>query len=101
MKEKFTRHYLEAGGVELLQSASRRAHGERGVWHRRFWEHTVDDEEDLKNCVDYVHWNPKKHGLVTRVRDWRLSSFHRHVELGECDLNWGGADPTPGFDTPE
>jgi putative transposase len=101
IKEQFTRRYLEAGGMELAQSASRQAHGERGVWQRRFWEHTVDDEADLKNCVDYVHWNPKKHGLVTQVQDWPWSSFHRFVERGEYDLNWGSADPTPGFDTPE
>jgi len=101
IKELFTRRYLDAGGMEFAQSASRRDHGERGVWQRRFWEHTVDDEADLKNCVDYVHWNPKKHGLVTRVRDWPWSSFHRYVELGEYDLDWGSADPTPGFDMPE
>ena len=59
------------------------------------------DEEDLKRCVDYVHWNPKKHGYVTDVRDWAWSSFHRHVELGEYTSDWGAEDPTPGYDEPE
>jgi putative transposase len=101
IKEEFTRGYLERGGTELPESASRKAHGQRGIWQKRFWEHTVRDDEDLKRCVDYAHWNPKKHGLVTRVWDWRWSSFHRFVDAGEYDINWGGTDPTPGFDTPE
>jgi putative transposase len=101
IKEDFTRRYLKAGGTELPQTDSRIAHGHRGVWHKRFWEHTVRDEDDLKHCADYVHFNPVKHGLVARVADWPWSSFHRFVELGEYDPTWGAADPTPGYDTPE
>jgi putative transposase len=101
IKEDFTREFLARGGTELPQSASRAAHAQRGVWQRRFWEHTVRDEEDLKRCVDYIHWNPKKHDLVASVRDWKWSTFHRFVKAGEYGLDWGGTDPTPGFDTPE
>ena len=101
IKEEFTRRYLERGGVESPQSASRVSHGERGVWQRRFWEHTIDDEEDLQRSVDYIHWNPRKHRLVRQVNDWPWSSFHRYVQEGEYEREWGGTDPTPGFDTPE
>jgi putative transposase len=101
IKELFTRRYLEGGGMELPQSTSRAAQAYRGIWQKRFWEHTVRDDEDLKRCVDYVHWNPKKHGLVTSVNEWQWSSFHRYVEAGEYEQHWGGTDPTPGFDTPE
>jgi putative transposase len=101
IKEQFTRRFLDGGGTELPLTASREKHGERGVWQRRFWEHTVRDEGDLKHCVDYVHWNPKKHRYVTRVRDWPWSSFHRFVEAGEYDIAWGSADPTPEYDAPE
>src|SRR5438093_9968968 len=59
-------------------SSSRAAKGERGIWQRRYWEHTIRDEGDFVRHVDYVHINPVKHGLVPRVRDWALSSFHRH-----------------------
>jgi len=69
IKEEFTRRYLQGGGRESPRTASRKTQGERGVWQRRFWEHTVRDEGDLQRCVDYVHWNPKKHRYVTRVRD--------------------------------
>jgi putative transposase len=101
IKEAFTRRYLTSGGRESQQSRSRAEHGLRGVWQKRFWEHTIDDEDDLKRCVDYVHWNPKKHGLVSSVRDWQWSSFHRFVAAGEYTLDWGREDPAPGYDAPE
>jgi putative transposase len=93
IKSRFTQEYLARGGVELETSLSRKLKGERGVLQRRFFEHTVRDERDLKRCVDYVHLNPLKHGLVRRVADWPWSSFHRYVALGEYATDWGG-DPT-------
>jgi putative transposase len=78
-------------------SAVRAAKGERGVWQRRFWEHTIRDEEDYRAHMDYVHINPVKHGLVGRVQDWPHSSFHRCVSLGMYVPDWGGQD---GFDLP-
>lgn len=101
IKDEFTTNYLAQGGKELPQSVSRKRHGMRGVWHKRFWEHTVRDDDDLKRCADYIHWNPRKHELVARVSDWKWSSFHRFVGLGEYELEWGGVDPTPGYDAPE
>ncbi|MDA1014445.1 MAG: hypothetical protein O3A00_08340 [Planctomycetota bacterium] len=101
IKGEFTESYLGAGGVELPVSESRSKRKERGIWQRRYWEHVVRDEDDLKRCVDYIHWNPKKHGSVTRVRDWEYSSFHRFVECGEYEIDWGAADPTPGYNAPE
>ena len=71
-------------------SRSRLHKGERGIWQRRFWEHTLRDEHDYARHVDYIHFNPVKHGLVTRVRDWPHSSFHRMVRLGVYPLDWGG-----------
>jgi len=101
IKEEFTLSYLVSGGTEVPPSPSRLRQGERGVWQRRYWEHAVRDEEDLKRCVDYVHWNPKKHGYVSNVCDWHWSSFHRYVELCEYTRDWGAEDPTPGYDDPE
>ncbi|PTQ87514.1 REP-associated tyrosine transposase [Agitococcus lubricus] len=63
--------------------------GEYEIWQRRFWEHTIKNEEDLQRCVDYVHFNPVKHGLVTQVKDWPFSSFHRAVKEGRLAENWG------------
>ena len=89
IKSRFTRLWREAGGTEGTLSRSRQGKGERGIWQRRFYEHTCRDEVDLKRCVDYVHVNPLKHGLVQRVRDWPWSSFHRYVRLGEYSADWG------------
>jgi len=101
IKEQFTRKFLAAGGAEAPQTPSRIRQAYRGVWQKRFWEHTCRDEDDLKRCVDYVHWNAKKHELVGSVADWPWSSFHRFVRLGEYPSDWGSEDPTPGYDAPE
>ena len=71
-------------------STVRASNGERGIWQRRFWEHTVRDERDYAAHVDYVHINPVKHGLVTTVRDWPYSSFHRLVARGVYPADWAG-----------
>jgi putative transposase len=64
--------------------------GERGIWQRRFWEHTIRDERDYAMHVDYIHINPLKHGLVKNVLDWPHSTFHRYVELGVYPDDWAG-----------
>jgi len=73
------------------RSKSRLNKGERGIWQRRFWEHAIRDELDYQRHVDYIHYNPVKHGYVTRVADWRYSSFHRFVRLGVYPSDWGGS----------
>ncbi len=91
IKADFTRRWLAGGGTEGTLTPSRLAKGERSIWQRRFYEHTCRDDADLNRCVDYVHVNPLKHGLVERVYDWPWSSFHRFVELGEYPREWGSA----------
>ena len=63
-------------------SASQAAKSERGVWQRRYWEHTLRDDDDFARHLDYIHFNPVKHGHVVRVQAWPYSSFHRWVRLG-------------------
>jgi len=70
-------------------SKSREKRGERGIWQRRFWEHLIRDEIDYRQHVDYIHWNPVKHGWVQAVKDWPHSSFHRYVKMGVYPENWG------------
>ena len=101
IKGAFTKTYLAAGGQEGARSASRRGRGEAAVWQRRFWEHTVRDEDDLALCVDYIHWNPVKHGLARRAGDWPWSTFHRYVKAGQYGPGWGTVDPCRGYDDPE
>jgi putative transposase len=71
-------------------SAVRRARNERGIWQRRFWEHMIRNEADYARHVEYCYINPVKHGLVTRVRDWPHSSFHRDVDRGIFPIDWAG-----------
>jgi putative transposase len=89
IKKQFTIDFLALGGKELPVSPSRKKRKSRGVWQRRYWEHTIEDETDLQNHADYSHFNPVKHGYVTRVRDWPHSSFHRFVAAGQYSLDWG------------
>jgi putative transposase len=85
IKGLFTRGVV-ATGVPV----ERNAKGEYALWQRRFWEHTVRDDGDLARHVDYIHFNPIKHGLVTRACDWPHSSFHLYVRRGLLPQDWGG-----------
>ena len=89
IKREFTRDWLASGGRELDRSASRVAQRRRGIWQRRFWEHTVQDDADFESHFDYIHYNPVKHGHVQRPCDWPWSSFHRWVRAGHYNRNWG------------
>ena len=79
--------------IDGAQSApyTRAKRNEGLVWQRRFWEHTVRNQQDLKRCVDYVHWNPVKHGHVSNVTDWPFSTFHQYVRRGVYAQDWGGS----------
>ena len=72
------------------RSPSRQRQRERGLWQRRFWEDLIRDQNDLRHHLDYVHYNPVKHGNVRRVRDWPYSSFHREVARGRYPIDWDG-----------
>jgi putative transposase len=61
---------------------SRIAKGERGIWQRRYWEHTIRDTDDFARHVDYIHYNPVKHGYVDRAEEWVYSSIHRYIAAG-------------------
>ena len=84
LKSHFTRALLKKG-VGL----SKNHNGEYNLWQRRYWEHVIRDEVDMQKHIEYIHYNPVKHGLVGRVKDWPHSSFHRYVEKRLVDVNWG------------
>jgi putative transposase len=62
---------------------------EQAIWQPRFWEHFIRDEKDFISHVEYIHYNPVKHGLVQAPKDWVYSSFHRYVEKGLYEREWG------------
>ena len=75
------------------RSSIRMAKGERGIWQRRFCEHAIRDEGDYARHMDYVHFNPVKHGYVSVVGQWPHSTFHRSVKAGAYPRDWGGEGP--------
>ena len=76
--------------VTEYRSTVRKQRGERGLWQRRYWENLIRDDKDFAAHLDCIHINPVKHGLVTRVRDWPYSTFHRLVLNGVYAENWAG-----------
>ena len=94
IKEAFTKPFVRAH--ELTErNASRRTKNEQTVWQRRFWEHVIRSEADYAAHVDYIHYNPVRHGLVATARDWPYSSFSAWVERGVYQPHWGSNDMTP------
>jgi len=89
IKGNFSRQLPRGEGLRPSQQAK----GERGVWQRRFWEHMIRDERDWQRHFDYIHYNPVKHGLVSRVRDWPYSSFQAYAERGLFPLDWACGEP--------
>lgn len=91
IKTAFTRAMLYRS-ADAEPSPSRRAKGERAIWQRRYWEHTIRDERDFRAHLDYIHINPVKHGLVMAARDWPHSTFAAWVERGVYNPWWGSSE---------
>jgi putative transposase len=78
---------------ERAPDRSRARRRERQLWQRRFWEHTIRDENDLTAHVEYIHYNPVKHGLCRAPAQWPYSSFHRYVREGLYAADWASGRP--------
>jgi putative transposase len=89
IKILFTRSLRGRRSLPENVSASRRKHRESDVWQRRFWEHSIRDQTDLEKHLDYIHYNPVKHGLVSCPHLWEYSSFHKWVEKDGYKNDWG------------
>ena len=66
----------------------RKRKNERGIWQRRFWEHLIRDEKDYEHHLNYIHYNPVKHGYVKKASDWPYSSIHRLIRSGIVPEDW-------------
>ena len=86
IKAAFSRALLPSEHISLSRHLKR----ERGVWQRRYWEHCIRDAEDLSRHIDYIHFNPVKHGYAKRPIDWPYSSIHRYVRAGLLPEDWAG-----------
>jgi len=74
---------------------SRKRKGERGIWQRRYWEHLIRDERDFEKHVEYIHYNPVKHGHVKQAVDWPYSTIHRYIAKGLDVGVRASSQPTP------
>jgi len=63
------------------------------LWQRRFWDHVIRDEQDYLNHLHYIHYNPIKHGLVTKPEDYPHSSYNEYLKRGWYDIGWGHDEP--------
>lgn len=91
VKYHFSRNVQNGGGLgnPPCLSYSKTKKKEKGIWQRRFYEHTIRDEKDLYNHLDYIHYNPVKHEYSQNVKDWEYSSFEKFVKRGNYDINRG------------
>jgi putative transposase len=84
IKRRFTQGFRERSRIEPP------------FWQKRFWEHRIRDERDYENHVNYIHFNPVKHGYVAAPIDWPWTTFHQYVKNGIYQADWaaGGAIPS-------
>ncbi len=76
---------------DLMNEAKQQRH-ESTVWQRRFWEHLIRDAKDMRNHMDYIHYNPVKHNMVASPKEWQFSTFHGYVKNKVYDENWGSGN---------
>lgn len=89
IKQYFSRHCDSKYYQHIQQSKSRIQAGYKPIWQKKYYEHTIRDQSDYDSRLNYIHYNPIKHGYVTQVKDWKYSSFHRYVQHGYYDNSWG------------
>ena len=90
--------YIQRTGLAAYDAPPCLLRRESSIWQRRFWEHQIRDENDFERHMDYIHFNPVKHGYVHQVSEWPHSTFHRHVRDGIYPVDWGGAPGIDGLD---
>lgn len=90
IKTWFTKHLPQQQGIELNEARIKKC--QQAVWQHRYWEHLLQDEADYQSHVDYIHYNPVKHGYVLRPHDWASSSFRWYVSQDILPADWGYSD---------
>jgi putative transposase len=84
-------YVCRASYEDAAPTMSRQKHGDAAIWQRRFWEHTIRNDIDMERHVDYIHFNPVKHGHAAHAAEWPYSTFRRYVREGTYPEDWGGA----------
>lgn len=92
IKANFSRNLPKTERINPSRIAKR----ERGIWQRRYWEHLIRDELDMQRHIEYIHYNPVKHGYVAQASDWPHSSIHRYIKAGILPNDWGVGENVMG-----
>ncbi len=87
IKTWFSKHC--PGHLRRAPNPARKAKRQQAIWQHRFWEHCLRDETDFSRHVDYIHYNPVKHGYADAPVNWPYSSFHHYVRAGVYPADWG------------
>lgn len=90
---RLIKDYFSRTQTRLETTASREKKGDKGVWQRRFWAHIITDENDWQRHIDYIHYNPVKHGLTRSAMTWPFSSFARFQQQQLYPQGWGEMEP--------
>jgi putative transposase len=88
--KRFVSRFSGVSSATHPLGTSAQKHRETAIWQRRFWEHRIRDERDFEKHLDYIHFNPVKHGFAKCAADWPYSTFHRYVGQGIYAADWGG-----------
>ncbi len=91
IKKEFTKKITSFVSPSPI-SRSRSDRREGNIWQRRFWEHMIRDDKDFEAHLDYIHYNPVKHGLVNNPKDWPHSTFKEYLDEGIYSVGWGRCD---------
>jgi len=98
IKYYFSKHCDSFYYQHLKQSYSRNNERYKPIWQKRYYEHAIRDEKDFNLHLGYIHYNPVKHQLVTKAKEWEFSSFGRYVKQGFYDAHWGDFDESIDFE---
>ncbi|MBA2490564.1 MAG: REP-associated tyrosine transposase [Gammaproteobacteria bacterium] len=63
------------------------------VWQKRYYDHVIRDDEDFARHLDYIHYNPVKHGYCRRPLDYPHTSFAEWLKRGVYTADWGETEP--------
>lgn len=88
LKRLFSVSYKRINPLMPLPNASRQKHHETTIWQRRFWDHVIKDERDLERHLNYIHFNPVKHGYSDDPSQWPWSSYSSYIENGYYPKEW-------------
>ena len=89
IKRHVTKQCAKTCHREDWMNNSKHKRKESTIWQRRFWEHQIGDEDDFQRHMNYIHYNPVKHGYVVAAKEWPYSSFHRYIKSNVYPSDWG------------